>query len=296
MVHPDDADLDRFDDALRRMQRGEQLLAAARPALPLAGDPQRFRDVEGLPDVTADALDAQLVADALASHGALVVRSVLPDEAVTELRAHLDLTEKVTEQVKSDPTLAAEMLGKIDQLGALATSPAAMETLVRWLHLTGIADVVSRYLGEPAVMLGRRIMLMRRSPAAGLGWHQDGAYFGGRLHALNTWIALTPVGEDRPSVEVLGERIDRLVDIAAEDVEASARQPLVYDTGPELEAALARTSTTEPALRSGDALLFDEMTVHRTGRTEWQARIQECAITWFFAPSRFPEADGPYAL
>ncbi len=51
-----------------------------------------------------------------------------------------------------------------------------------------------------------------------------------------------------------------------------------------------------PVLEAGDALLFDEMTLHRTGVTGWKVPLRDVAITWFFAPSRFPRDGTPIAM
>jgi hypothetical protein len=59
---------------------------------------------------------------------------------------------------------------------------------------------------------------------------------------------------------------------------------------------LAGRPFVEPALRAGDALLFDELTVHRSGARALRAPHRDLMTTWFFAPSRFPDAHTPLAF
>jgi hypothetical protein len=51
-----------------------------------------------------------------------------------------------------------------------------------------------------------------------------------------------------------------------------------------------------PVFRAGDALLFDELFLHRTATAEGMTRERYAVETWFFAPSRYPERHVPLVL
>jgi hypothetical protein len=44
-----------------------------------------------------------------------------------------------------------------------------------------------------------------------------------------------------------------------------------------------------PRFEAGDALLFDERFLHKTGVSRGMTRPRHAVEAWFFAPSRFPE-------
>jgi hypothetical protein len=95
-------------------------------------------------------------------------------------------------------------------------------------------------------------------------WHQDGALgfeFGhsgdeaiaedALLSMVTCWIALTPCGVDAPGLELVTDRIDRML---------SPRQ-LADDA---VEERWPTSSRTQPALQAGDALVFSGGVLHRT--------------------------------
>jgi hypothetical protein len=123
---------------------------------------------------------------------------------------------------------------------------------------------------------------------AGLGWHQDGQFFG-ICSALSVWSALDDCGDDGPSIGFVPHRVGHV--IAAEPGLRS--NPDVKRVVDEL---LDGRPCVEPVLRAGDALLFDELTIHRTGTRAARAEHRDLMITWFFAPSRFPKGPTPLAF
>ena len=51
--------------------------------------------------------------------------------------------------------------------------------------------------------------------------------------------------------------------------------------------ARRRTPPYTAVLEPGDAIMFDEMTLHRTV-APWTLPYREVAVTWFFAPAEVP--------
>jgi hypothetical protein len=136
--------------------------------------------------------------------------------------------------------------------------------------------------------------LKREVQQFGLGWHQDAPLFGGeQRHGINFWIALTPVGAvvgaECPGLSVIPARVARIV---APDYDLSDPKDRRGDEAV-FELALRNgASAVSPVLAAGDAIAFDEMTLHRTQRLGWKIPFRETAITWIFAPSNFPPVIG----
>ena len=268
------------------------------------GDPTTFDRVDGLPEVHVDELTPQVIADALAARSGLIVRQLLPAEAVQALRedlAFMRVMKAVIARSQAEGTLdtAAMLASWREDLGSLKMSASTLRKLVGFYESSGLVDVVSHYLGARPVGIAARTEVRRNEREEGLQWHQDAAFLGGRVQALDVWTALTPVGDRCPSVDVLPLRLDHLVGIEqAETTLSQSLLPLTYlDDDHRVDELTTRTAPYTAVLAPGDALMLDELTLHRTGVAPWTLPYREVAVTWFFAPARFPSALGrPYAV
>ena len=56
---------------------------------------------------------------------------------------------------------------------------------------------------------------------------------------------------------------------------------------------LFRSRVVLPEFAAGDALMFDQLTLHRTGILPTMTRDRYAIESWFFAPSRYPHDQVP---
>ena len=62
-------------------------------------------------------------------------------------------------------------------------------------------------------MLSANKCTLRRVPlTSNTDWHQDGAFLGRGIRALNVWVALTHCGVDAPGMDLLPRRLDHIVE------------------------------------------------------------------------------------
>jgi hypothetical protein len=251
-----------------RVERARALVdqAAGRaPAVLHHATDDLFPDVDGLPDVHLSELTVDRLASGIQHHGGMVVRELLATDQVEGLRTQL-----------RDGTLRAKQGGasssEVDHMVAM---------LIEAYRTQGVLALAERYLGEAPVGFPHRTVVKRNEPSAGLPWHQDASFFRGPCGSLDVWTALTECGRTCPSLWLVPRRIERILDESQTTVDASAT---VEDEMPQV---LEGVEAVRPVLQPGDAILLDEMTVHRTG-TGWKAPSREVAVTWFFAPSRLP--------
>jgi hypothetical protein len=155
---------------------------------------------------------------------------------------------------------------------------------------TGVLDLAESYLGEEPVSMLQRILVKRNRESHGLNWHQDAAFFRGRCGALAVWTALTACGDLCPGISWIPRRFETVFDPNHLAYENSER---CISVAGQQEREVGVTS---PTLEPGDAIVFDEMTLHRTSARRWQVPSRDVAITWFFAPSRFPPVSEPLAF
>lgn len=165
----------------------------------------------------------------------------------------------------------------------IATVPHAGYQLFQLLRGSGILPMVETYIGGRPLVAGGKCTLRLGDPYSTTPnvFHQDGSFLGGEgARALNLWIALTDAGVDAPGLEVYP---DRLHDVMPKGdpgayVPWEVNADWVYQT-------FGREALIKPAFKAGDAILFDQMCLHRThvasGMTQ-QRLAYEC---WFFPPS-----------
>lgn len=269
-----------------------------------AAVPDRFVSA-GLPEVTADELTADVVRSALGHHGALMVRGLVDHERAVQLRSTIDAAFEAAAQLREDPA-APTAPGLVPFVpeerypfgiyerafanfgsGVLGVdSPSAMWEMTEALEAAGMRQVFEDYFGEPAAFSVKKTTLRRTEPGSVAGWHQDGAFLGTATRALNVWTALTPCGLDAPSLDVFTRRFDHLVPTGG---------PEIYDWSVSDETAASYDTATivRPVFDTGDALLFDQMTLHRTGVDPAMTSTRYAIEMWFFAPSTYPEEQIP---
>lgn len=234
---------------------------------PLEPVKDEFAGTRGLPEITVDELSAERLASGILHHGGLVVRRMLNPDRVARLRRHLE--------GEGPPSRSC-------------MSPVAIYDVLSVYR--DCSEVLGEYLGEAPVAMRQRTKIKRDAQQWGLRWHQDAPLFGGERRAVNFWTALTPVGVECPGLSLLPKRLESVL-VADYDL-----TDLQDTRGDEAVRELSELAPpVSPVLDPGDTIVFDEMTLHETQRIGWEVPHREVAITWFFAPSRFPAEFGDRA-
>ena len=238
--------------------------------------PDLFEGITGLPEVERANLDTDVMASAILHHGALLVRGLYSEPQLDRLRR----TPEARVEREVDPDA-----GKMRRFASTST----MLEMLRIYEECGLLEAVRGYFGEQPVIWPMRATLRLRSTRqerGGLAWHQDVNFFGERGYAINCWAAVSQCGVRNPGLEILPKRTDERHGWSASEGTA----PLQY--GQKLhESTIAELGETHPPVaprfEPGDALLFDEMTLHRTSRVTCEID-QLVTITWFFRPAGYP--------
>lgn len=269
----------------------------------------------GIPEVDRDDLDVDVLASAVVHHGALLVRNVLDHGAVDHMRdviretfvrfdaaeaGETPLSAAAPFYVPFEPEGAHHhkhetmARGWVREAGGVssADSPRGLWELTKCLEHTGLRTVITEYFGErPAISAKKSVLRQVPTDIWLTDWHQDGAFLGQGIRSLNLWVALTRCGGDTsvPGMDIVPRRMDTVIPPGAEGAifnwSASADLVAPY---------LVDTPLVRPEFAPGDALLFDEMLVHRTAIPDEPISEPRYAIeSWFFAPSHYPEKEVP---
>ena len=265
-----------------------------------------YADQAGIPEIDRQDFTATNVASGVFNHGSIIVRNILTKDQVSLMRESIIKTYAQHDKAMAGapetetapwfvpfnpaPREGTEVIMGRDwyrQNGAelAADSPRGLFNLINCLQDAGITDMVTEYLGERPALSVRKTSL-RQIPKdlnAENGWHQDGAFLGQGIRTVNVWIALTDCGVDAPSMDMVPRRMTDIVPTGTEGALMSwtVSQILVED-------AAGDTPPVRLQFREGDAIIFDEMNLHRTGVSPGMTKDRFAIEAWFFAPSCYP--------
>lgn len=280
--------------------------AAAGPERWPANVPDSFPDARGIPEVAANELDAALLTAALQHHGALIVRGLLPPptargladdirrafEAAEALHAGAPIEETTPWYVPFEAGDGYDF-GMVERqffrFGAVLAveSPRALFHVIRALRASGVGEVIAEYFGEWPALSAKKTSLRRARPDSQSEWHQDGAFLGDGTRTVNVWTALTPCGVDAPSVDLFARPFEEIVPTGTED---AAHTWSVSRTQAE---RLETDDVVRPEFAAGDSVMFNQLTLHRTGVSPSMTDERYALESWFFAPSTYPMEQVP---
>jgi hypothetical protein len=285
---------------------------AAAPVLSASADVLR---VDGIPTVAPDVLTPDVVRAGIDAGGCLRVPGLVPPALVARLVDDIDraiaghdanaagapVSETTPWFVPFRPGAryreGYNVRGKRASVraggGAWTTdSPRALYDLVETFDEVSLTPVIRGFLGErPALAVSKGTL--RRVPltTVNAAWHQDGAFLGTPIRTLNVWLALSRAGVDAPGLDVLPRRLDAIVEPGTD----GAIFP--WAVAPEMvERAAEGTPVRRPVFAAGDALLFDELFLHRTACEPGMTRERYAIETWLFAPSVYPGKQIPLVI
>ena len=258
---------------------------------------------ETIPEIARRDLSVTVLHSAIRHHGSLLVRGLADPAQVDRLVGDIDRAFDAFD-TREDTTPRPELAGWFEEFahdrtsnrplkreagGVLAVdSPASLFDLTEMFEATGVARLIRDYFAEPPMLLAKKATLRRVRHDANTGdWHQDGAFMGAGIRSLNVWLSLTHCGDTAPGIDVVGRRLDDLV------LSGTDGAHFAWSVGGPVAERAARGAIVRPIFEAGDALLFDQMNLHRTA-VDPDMKIDRYAIeTWFFAPSTYDAMTRP---
>jgi hypothetical protein len=290
--------------------------AAFDPEAGVPAWPPRYADpfpgVRRPPEIHGAALTADLLGGAIQHHGCLLVRDLIEAEHAQQLAGLVRQAFQSAEASRSgaadpaaSPWYAPFPLKPGDGMNALgrgfaertggvwtADSPRALADFVAFLNTHGVIRIIEAYLGERAFLsIGKSTLRIATADTDSAFWHQDGAFLGPDVRTVNIWLALSDCGEDAPGLDIYPRRLGGL----AETGTRGAR--FDWCVSDAVIAELAETApVVAPRFKAGDALLFDQLFLHRTGTRPHMTKERLAIESWFFAGSTFPMEQMPLAL
>jgi len=265
-----------------------------------------LRSGDPLPEVSPAGLTPGLLRAGILRDGCVLVRSLIDRDVALELargidRAYEDRQRRQAgtgarsdyyEEFTPHPRCGAIHRPWIEQGGGLlaADSPRLHFEMMDQLRRAGLRELVSQYLGEPALISVHKTTLRRAEPSVAGAWHQDG-YFMGQVRSLNLWLSLSRCGDQAPGLDIVPRRLEHYLASTSDD------SPLDYTISADrVEAEAGDTGVIRPIFEPGDALFFDEWFLHSTGSDPSMPNPRYAIENWFFGASGFPEDYAPIAV
>lgn len=303
-LHPDPVLAERV---LRLRRAAAAHPTSVGPAIWPRSMPDPFPGAPGPPEVHPEQLTAELVGGAILHHGCVIVRGLVSEADAVELKGAVDRALAARARPEGagsddgdpgwyhpfDPKDRSTRKTRrfIEEAGGMLTvdAPPVLWQVLDLLDRAGVSRLIGEYLQEPAVVSARKCVL-RCVRAAVPTWHQDGSFMGADVRSVDVWVALSECGPgaDAPGLDILPARVDDILDTQTHgEVHLFAIGQGLVD-----EVAAGRPWVA-PHFAPGDAILFDERFVHRSGVGEGYVADRYAIETWFFGASSVPEGYVP---
>jgi Phytanoyl-CoA dioxygenase (PhyH) len=258
--------------------------------------------------VTPAELSPELLRAAILRHGFLLVRGLVDTDQAGSFRQEMDRAFAAREEggdadgdgyfEKFVPDPRYEGLPRAAVSGPMAMwvadSPRLAAELFDIFEGAGLLRLVTGYLGEhPAASVNKSTLRrVKHNPEVKLPvsfWHQDGAFLGD-VRAINVWLSLSRCGDLAPGLDLVPTRIDHVLPTGTEGAffDWSVSQTVA-------EEAAGEAGISRPIFEPGDALLFDELSLHATASSPEMLDARYAIECWFFGPSAYPAEYPPLA-
>ena len=262
---------------------------------------------DALPEIEPGNLTSGVLRAGILRSGCVLVRGLIDRRQAEDLAGLIDrcFTERTRHDAdrsfnerfyvpfEFDPRRGVRLLREwIKEGGGVLSvdSPRLSFQMGELYAAAGLPALVGGYLGEEPMVSGDKTTLRKAEPTVGGAWHQDGKFMG-EVNALNLWLALSHCGDTAPGLDLVPRRLDAHVETETDEA---------MMTNQVSQRIAERTAGDRPILRPifepGDALLFDELFLHKTASEPTMRRPRYAIENWFFGASGFPENYVPLAL
>jgi hypothetical protein len=270
-------------------------------------DDDRLGPADPLPEIAGADVTPGLIRAGILRDGCLLVRGLVPGDAALALAEGIDRAFGDRARADSGSHAAAghyeefrpqarygDVFGRswIKQGGGVlaADAPTLHFQMMELFAAARLSELVSGYLGEPALISVHKTTLRKADPSIPGAWHQDG-FFMGEVRSLNLWLSLSRCGDQAPGLDILPRRLDHYV---ATHTEEAALDYTISQQ--KVDQTAGDTPVIRPIFEPGDALFFDELFLHQTGSDASMPNPRYAIENWFFGGSAFPDEYAPVAV
>lgn len=297
-----------IEQQIRRMRHlaGIKLLGSAQPDpsfIKPARKTPKPNSASGVPEITSDQLTPSLLRGSILKHGCLLVRGLIDPQRASAMAEGIERAVEVRQELRDgdseDELLYQEMEPEdgyliyerpwVEQGGGLLAvdSPPLLFDMLTEFERAGLRSVIEAYLGDHALISAQKCTLRKATPEVSGAWHQDGSFLG-EVRSLNVWIALSRCGDVAPGMDLVPQRLERLIETGEEELANQISDHAAANVA-------GKSSIVRPIFEPGDALLFDHLFLHQTGSDPEMPNTRYAIESWFFGVSGYPKGYAPIA-
>jgi hypothetical protein len=259
-----------------------------------------------LPEIPRESITPELLRAAMLRDGCLLVRGLVGRDDALDMAEGIDRAFVLREAAETNgtdtdgyynPFTPREDAGEpierewIKMGGGLLAvdSPRLAFHLYEMFDSSGLPALIEGYLGESAQISAQKTTLRKATPEVAGAWHQDGKFMG-EVRSINLWLSLSRCGDLAPGLDIVPRRLDL---VATQTDEAMLDYQVSQRTA---ETAAGDRPILRPIFEPGDALLFDDVFLHKTGSDPSMPNPRYAVECWFFAASGFNRLYAPIAV
>jgi hypothetical protein len=260
-----------------------------------------------LPELSPESLTPGILRAGILRDGCVLVRGLVDRRRAQEFAKQIDrsfqerlrhdadrsFNDRFYVPFEPDPRRGVRLLREWIKSGGgvlAVDSPLLSFQMGEMYRAAGLPELVQGYLGEAPMVTGDKTTLRKAEPSVSGAWHQDGKFMG-EVKALNLWLSLSHCGDDAPGLDLVPRRLDGHV--TTETDEAMMTNQVSQRMA---EATAGDRPILRPIFEPGDALLFDELFLHKTASEPTMRHPRYAIENWFFGASAFPADYVPLAL
>jgi hypothetical protein len=287
-----------------RHQAGARLVSEAIPGAEYAApSPSPVGNGSSPPEVGPEDLSPGLLRAAILGNGCLLIRGLLEREDALTLADGIETAFQARaagespadgyyQEFTPDPPYHAPEREWVEMAGGLLAgdAPRVMFQALDMLESVGFLDLVHGYLGERGSLSLQKMTLRKAAPEVAGGWHQDGSFLG-EVRPLNLWLSLSRCGDVAPGLDILPKRLPGVLPAGGEGTSFPIQ---VHED--DIERAADGVEIVRPIFEPGDALVFDEIFLHKTGSDPEMPNPRYAIESWFFGVSSFAPKYAPLAI
>lgn len=235
-------------------------------------------------DMPVEEMTAERLKTAFKTEGAVIVRGLLGDARIGELREALRhiISAQYRHATGHDPDPAADIDSLFDalcaidrRLGALVYEAAReLPAFYALLLHPWVQDVVKTLLGTGSLQIPYDKAMFRidrpHEPWFEFQWHQDYTYNLMSQPTVTVWTALTSVTEEMGPLHIIPRSHGRLHPVRLEPKRDTHGRPKPTRIAvlAELDPAELDARAVTVCLEPGDVLFFHQLLLHRSGRNQ----------------------------
>lgn len=231
----------------------------------------------------ASSNDTERMVMALEDSGVILVRGLIPNEIISEIRTEVvEFFNIIEQQRDSAVTNFQRTFGNLRFEDQMAYGEGKVIYALHYLTKSKISSTIFDYLQTSKITTPMGYDFVRkhgpRDTKSISPFHQDARAVPVGTKMLTCWIPLDCCGYDAPGLELLPKKLEENIPITKCPLTNHSKSEI----DPKYVRSLNETGLWRPLFEAGDLMIFDGKTIHRTYLTDNMTKMRHSIEIRFF--------------